>query len=100
MANILRVNTTRLGRDADKVQKYINSMKKSSETLRTQSTSLDKMWDGPSSDAFKKAFHDDLKLMTTILNNLEKINRYENTAKKKYEDCEKKVDSIISSIKI
>ncbi len=100
MASIIKVNTSRLGSDADKVQSSISQMRKQMETMKVQVSQLDKMWDGPSSEAFKNAFHDDMNMLNTILKNLDKIYKFEVNAKKKYEKCEKQVGSIISGIHV
>lgn len=100
MAKIIKVNTVRLGNDADKVRKCISTMNKQMESMKAQIAQLDAMWDGPSSDAFKMAFHDDMKALSIVLKNLEKIHQYETTAKKKYDSCEKKVADIVAGIHV
>ena len=99
-ANIIRVNTNRLHNDAEQVNACINNMKSEMKKLKESSAQLDAMWDGPSSEAFKAAFADDLAALNTILGNLQKIYSYENTAKTKYEACENKVSSFVASIRV
>lgn len=100
MANKIEVNTTKLGQDADNVGTYIKNIKNKMKAMMQSMKELDSMWEGPSSEAFKKAVYQDMQDMATIIEGLESINSYERNAKKKYEDCEKSVSAIISEIKI
>ncbi len=100
MANRIKVNTRKLGTDAETVRMCISNMKKQITQLQQQVSQLDSMWDGQSSEAFKKAVHDDIKSLDVIFSNLEKIYKYEAEAKKSYESCEKKVGSAVTNIKV
>ena len=100
MAEKIVVNTTRLGNDAESVGTYIANIKQQVEEMKNSVSELDAMWDGPSSEAFKKAFQQDMKAMKTIIEGLEDIKKYENTAKTKYEQCERKVSTLIAEIKV
>lgn len=100
MAEKIVVNTTKLGNDAQSVGTYIANIKKQIGEMKNSVSELDAMWDGPSSEAFKKAFQQDMKAMGEIIKGLEDIKNYEDTAKKKYEKCENKVSSLISEIKV
>ena len=100
MAEKIVVNTNRLGQDAESVETYIAKIKKQITEMKSSVSDLDAMWDGPSSEAFKKAFQQDMKAMNVIIKGLEGLHKYEDTAKRKYEDCEKKVSSLISEIKV
>ena len=96
----IKVNTVRLKNDSDQVNACIKNMKSEMEKMKESVSQLDQMWDGPSSEAFKKAFQDDMKAFQTILSNLDKIYGYETNAKAKYEDCERKVSDLIAEIRV
>ncbi|MBO5303963.1 MAG: WXG100 family type VII secretion target [Lachnospiraceae bacterium] len=100
MAEKIAVNTTRLGNDAESVGTYIANIKKQISEMKQSVKELDAMWEGPSSEAFKKAFEQDMKAMDVIIEGLLDIKKYEDTAKKKYENCENKVATLISEIKV
>lgn len=100
MADKIKVNTTRLGTDAESVKSNIQKIKKSMEDMKKDVTQLDSMWDGPTSEAFKKAFQDDMNALNTIIKNLEQIYNFETTAKSKYESCERQVASKVSGIRV
>ena len=57
MAEKIVVNTNRLGQDAESVETYIAKIKKQITEMKSSVSDLDAMWDGPSSEAFKKAFN-------------------------------------------
>ena len=100
MADKIRVNTHTLNNDADSVQQCIERMKRSKDNISSAVVTLDGMWDGSSSEAFKSAIQKDLNDLQTIINQLQKIHQYEVTAKDKYNACENRVGEIVRSIKI
>lgn len=68
--------------------------------IKQNLSQLDAMWDGPSSEAFKKVFWDDLNAMETVIKNIESIHSYEVNAKSKYESCESRVGGIVAGIRV
>ncbi len=100
MVSKIRINTNRLKTDAERMNGYIKEIKKEIEDMKRSVSELDAMWDGTSSEAFKKAFLDDMNAIANVIKNLEGIHAYETNAKTEYENCEKSVFSLISEIKI
>lgn len=100
MVSKIRINTNRLKTDAERMNGYIKQIKKEIEDMKRSVSELDAMWDGTSSEAFKKAFLDDMNAMANVIKNLESIHAYETNAKTEYENCEKNVSALISEIKI
>lgn len=100
MINYIKVNTNRLSTDADTVAGMISGIKSELNGMKQNVAQLDGMWDGPSSEAFKKAFQDDMNAMETIVKNLESIHSYEVNAKSKYESCENRVGGIVAGIRV
>lgn len=97
--SMIKTNTERLGKTAAKVDGYIQNIKKELEKMGQSVQELDQMWDGPSSEAFKKAFADDVVLAVEMINGLIDVNNFEKTAKKEYENCEKQIEDLISNLK-
>ena len=58
------------------------------------------MWKGQANEGFNKAFEDDITKLEKICEMLEEITKYETTAKKEYDTCEKQVASLVDSISI
>lgn len=100
MSNQIKINTSSLNRDAGQVDAYIRKIRTEMGRMKSNVEAMDKMWDGPGSEAFKKAFQDDMKDLETIIKNLEQVHTYEVNAKKKYESCESKVHELVSGIRI
>ena len=100
MSDKIRDNTHALNNDANSVQKCIERMKKNKDNISNAVLTLDGMWDGPSSEAFKAAVQNDLNDLQTIIDQLQKICQYEVTAKNKYNDCENRVGEIVRSIRV
>ena len=100
MGDHIKINTSSLNRDAGQVNSCIQKMKSEMTKMKSSVSELDGMWDGPGSEAFKKAFQDDVNGMETLFKNLEEIYKYEVNAKNEYESCENKVYQLVSSIRI
>ena len=72
MADIkkIKISTSRLSKDSEKVKQSINNISNKLSEMENSVSELDKMWDGESSEQFKKAFHDDIALAETMIKNL------------------------------
>ncbi|MBO5373336.1 MAG: WXG100 family type VII secretion target [Lachnospiraceae bacterium] len=100
MANTIAVNTIKLGNDASYVGNYIKNIENKISDMQVSVKELDALWDGPSSEAFKAAFQQDIQAMTEMIKGLKDVKSYEDNAKTKYEACERRVSELISEIKI
>lgn len=100
MVSNIKINTNRLNADAQRVEGYIKAISNEIANMKASVLELGRMWEGTSSEAFKKAFDDDMKALTGIMKNLESIHSYETNAKTEYEKCEKSVLALIAEIKV
>ena len=100
MANKIRFDTKRIGADAGRVDAAIKEMQRTMKDMQSKCRQLDTMWDGTASDAFKKAFWDDMNMLFDVIKELQQIHSFEITAKKKYENCEKKVAQTVAGIRV
>lgn len=100
MANEIKVSTTRLGNDAGQVDSLIRAMEKELINMKTSIDQMNQMWEGPAKKSFVQAFEDDRKASEDIIKELKSLQKFETQAKKKYEQCEKQIADIISSIRI
>ena len=96
----IKVNTSRLNTDAETVAGLLQGIKTGLSDMKEQVNQLDAMWDGPGSEAFKKAFWDDMDAMAEAVKNLDSMQAYERNAKTKYESCEQKVGAIVAGIRV
>lgn len=100
MANEIKVNTNRLGSDADQVKNHISNMEKQLTSMEAGIKQLNSMWEGPAKKAFVQAFEDDRKAAMEIIKELKSLQTFEMQAKGKYEKCESQVSSLVDSIRI
>ena len=100
MADLIKVNTSRLKNDVADIRGHIKSIEKEIADLKVHNTALDAMWDGPSSEAFKAAFAEDIASLEQILKSVASLNDYEANARVKYDECERKVADLVDQIKV
>lgn len=100
MTDIIKINTDRLKNDTSDIAQHISSIRKLITDLTGHNLVLDGMWDGPSSEAFKMAFQSDIAMLDGIMGSLEELNRFEDNARQKYDECEGKVSELVDQIKI
>lgn len=102
MADIkkIKISTSRLSKDSEKVKQSINNISNKLSEMENSVSELDKMWDGESSEQFKKVFHDDIALAETMIKNLENIYQYEENSAAKYDSCESKVEQMVKGINV
>jgi WXG100 family type VII secretion target len=100
MADKIKINTGSLNSDAENISTNIKNMKTALKNLKASLAKLDSMWDGPSSESFKKAFNNDVTALQNVIDNLSNLNTYEKNAKTKYDNCEKQVGNLVSSIRV
>lgn len=100
MADLIKVNTNRLNADLGDIGDHIRGIQMLIKDLYDHNRVLDGMWDGPASKAFKASFAADIKALEEVVKVLEGINRYEDNARKKYDQCEQKVGDLVSQIHV
>lgn len=100
MASKIKINTGSLKSDTSSIGTSIQKIEKTLTNIQNDLTKLDSMWDGPASETFKVAYNSDIAALKTVISNLKKLNDFEISAREKYDSCEQKVGSIVSSIKV
>lgn len=98
--NYIKINTNKLLSDANEIDALIRSIEKEKNDMEGNMKELFAMWDGTAKTAFVKAFTEDIKALEKCISSLRSMNQYEKNAQKKYENCEKQVDSLVDSIRI
>ena len=100
MADLIKVNTNRLKDAVTDINGYIKSIEKEITDLKSHNTALDAMWDGPSSEAFKMAFAEDIAALEQIVKSITSLNEYEDNARVQYDKCEQRVADLVNQIKV
>ncbi len=96
MADI-KISTKRLQKDNDTIDSCIKDMRTRYSNLMLKMNNINSMWDGEAKKTFEKAYKDDLKSLFSLIKSLESLSAYEETAKFKYDACENRNMSKISS---
>lgn len=99
MADTIRIHTDRLGTDAGRIYGYIENIAAQMEDMKQSVTALERMWEGSGKEAFHKAFSDDMRAVDQAVKSLKEVYDYDTNAKTKYEQCNRKVASMIADIK-
>ena len=100
MADLIKVNTSRLKSDASDIKGHIKGIKKELLDLKNHRSALDAMWDGEGSEAFKAAFSADITALEQAIKTIEALNGYEDNARKKYDECENQVGDLVNQVKV
>ncbi len=93
-----KISTSRLDSGTESVRRHIDQISKQVSELTRQAEIINEMWDGPASDAFQKAFGEDLSALDIMVTNMNKIYFYGTNAKEKYGNCENQVMSVVYGI--
>ena len=100
MSNIIKVNTTTLKKDKDSIEAQLKKVREKIKNMRQDVKAMNKMWEGEANAAFNQAFEDDITKLEQICSMFDEIVKYEATAKKEYDTCEKQVASLVESISV
>lgn len=98
--NEIKVNTGKLKSDAEQVGNCIKEMEKQLEKLAATIAELNKMWEGPTKTVFTAVVENDRKAALEVVKEVKSLYDYETMAKNKYNECEKKIEDIIASIRV
>lgn len=98
MSDSLKIHPGRMDSNAEQIAACVEKMKKELAEMKRSVDQLDRMWDGPGSEAFKRRFDEDMAGMRRLVQMLEAVYRYEGEAKRKYMTCEKKVYGVVSGM--
>lgn len=97
----LKINTSQLNTYIETdIQNCIRTFKEEIDGLSSDLADLDSMWDGPSSEIFKKNFASDIEALQVEYFNLKTICDYCTNAKQTYETYEDKVKLLVDVLDI
>lgn len=96
----IEVDTNTLQRDINKINELIGKMKNQKGKLVTSVQQMNATWSGPANAAFNAQFTTDMKNFDQMIKLLTDMSNSMKKARKEYDQCEKRVDGIIRSIRI
>ena len=100
MADKIRINTNSLARTRENINNQLTQLNKEIQTLNSSLRALSTMWEGDAHNTFHTEFQTDVRRLETLVTNLKGIVTFESNAEKEYNNCEKQVSSLVSSIRV
>lgn len=100
MADKIRINTGRLGADAEQIKSCIRAIEKEVEEIRVSAEELEPMWEGAGKEAFWKGFREDLGIVDAAVKGMQELCDYDRNAKVQYEKCGKKIGVLVGDLKV
>lgn len=100
MANILKIETERLKRDIDSIDRNIAAVKNSITRTQAALRHLNFMWDGEAKKAFRTSADTDIQEMRSVLVLLTKYRNSLEQASKTYDSAASSAEAMIRAIKI
>lgn len=97
--SIIRVNSNTLQSDASAVQANIRQIAQNATELAGLCATLNTMWEGPASTVFRVTFEKEIELLRKLSVQFNKLNEYEMEARSSYDNCEREVHEITSSLR-
>lgn len=99
MANVtFKVDTDRLGIDANNMMDDIRCIMSDIEDINSQVNTLGKMWKGEANQALTESFNQAHGWMLEVLKSYEKIINTLMEDKEKYDICDRNVTDVVSKI--
>ena len=96
----IAVNTATLARDTAQLTTLLARLEKDKAKMVQEIQELNRMWQGPSNQAFNDQFKTDCTSLDNLCRTIrEMIGTLEN-AKREYDQCDNRVNALVSALKI
>ncbi len=96
----IAVNTATLARDTAQLTTLLARLEKDKAKMVQEIQELNRMWQGPSNQAFNDQFKTDCTSLDNLCRTIrEMIGTMEN-AKREYDQCDNRVNALVSALKI
>ncbi len=96
----IAVNTATLARDTAQLTTLLERLEKDKAKMVQEIQELNRMWQGPSNQAFNDQFKTDCTSLDNLCRTIrEMIGAMEN-AKREYDQCDNRVNALVSALKI
>ena len=96
----IAVNTATLARDTAQLTTLLARLEKDKAKMVQEIQELNRMWQGPSNQAFNDQFKTDCTSLDNLCRTIrEMIGTMEN-AKREYDQCDNRVNAMVSALKI
>ena len=98
LVKTIEIDTKVLQTDIEAMKTQLNAIKKDMNKMYEAVQTLDRMWNGPSNDAFNQQFLIDKSDMDDLCTTIQNIIKCMEFARKEYNNCDNQVNSIVLGI--
>ncbi len=96
----ISINTATLSRDITQLRTLLGQLEKNRTRLIQEIEELNRMWQGPSNQAFNAQFKTDCLSFENLCKTIREMIQAMEHAKTEYDLCDNKVNSLVNAIRI
>lgn len=96
----IAVNTATLAKDTAQLTMLLTKLERDKAKMIQEIQELNRMWQGPSNQAFNAQFKTDCESLDNLCKTIREMIRAMENAKKEYDQCDNRVNALISALKI
>lgn len=96
----ISINTATLARDTAQLTMLLTKLEKDKTKMIQEIQELNRMWQGPSNQAFNAQFKTDCTSLENLCKTLREMIQAMENAKREYDQCDNRVNSMVSALKI
>ncbi len=96
----ISINTATLARDIDQLNTLLRQLEKNKAKMSQEIQELNTMWKGPSNQAFNVQFQADCTSFDHLCKTIREMIQAMENAKREYDQCDNKVNSLVNALKI
>lgn|GEM_PF-620726 len=96
----IEINTDNLARDITKLKTELSTLQKSKTKMIREIQELNTMWKGSANQAFNIQFDSDCEAFENLCKTIDEMIKAMENARVEYDQCNNKVNSLVTSIRI
>lgn len=96
----IAVNTATLARDTAQLTMLLANLEKDKTKMVQEIQELNRMWQGPSNQMFNAQFKTDCTSLDNLCKTIREMIRAMENAKREYDQCDNRVNALVSALKI
>lgn len=96
----IAVNTATLARDTAQLTMLLANLEKDKTKMVQEIQELNRMWQGPSNQMFNAQFKTDCTSLDNLCKTVREMIRAMENAKREYDQCDNRVNALVSALKI
>lgn len=96
----ISIDTRLLNRDAEQLGILLGRLEKDKTKMAQEIQELNRMWKGPSNQAFNAQFKTDLTSFDALSKTLREMIQAMKNAKTEYDQCDNRINGLVNALKI